>query len=114
MFGHQQELLLNWLIQGAAKWFGEGLGEQPQASKNAFKDYFTENGRLGQFVGNFCENCQDFYINAGNFRQMFDECNDCKTRQNGLIVMENVGSDMQLSFWDGFRTKYYLGLKLSC
>jgi P4 family phage/plasmid primase-like protien len=116
MLDNQQEQLLNWLVQGAVKWYKEGLGEQPQAAKNAFNDYFTENDRLGQFLDNYCEKGSELHVNASEFKRAFDEQNvGTKIQQTELIaMMAKRGFRHTRARRDGVNTNYYMGLKLSC
>ena len=113
MLDNQQEQLLNWLVQGAVKWYAEGLGEQPQAAKDAFNNYFTENDKLGQFLDNCCEKDTDFYVNAGDFKRVFEEQTDVKIKQTEMIVMmAKRGFRYARATRDGMKTNYYFGLKI--
>ena len=114
MLDNQQEQLLNWLVQGAVKWYSEGLGEQPQAAKNAFNDYFTENDRLGQFLDNYCEKGSELYVTASDFKRAFDEQSGTKIQQTELIsMMAKRGFRHVQTRRDGLKARYYLGLNLS-
>jgi len=113
MLDNQQEQLLNWLVAGAVKWYVEGLGEQPQAAKDAFNNYFTENDKLGQFIDNCCTKGSELHVNAGEFKRVFEEQNDIKIKQTELIVMmAKRGFRFVRATRDGLKTNYYFGLEI--
>jgi len=113
MLDNQQEQLLNWLVQGSVKWYTEGLGEQSQAAKDAFNNYFTENDRLGQFIDNYCQKGSELHVNAGEFKRAFEEQTDVKIKQTELIaMMAKRGFRHGNVLRDGYKTKYYLGLSM--
>jgi len=112
MLDNQQEQLLNWLVQGAVKWYNEGLGEQPQVAKDAFSNYFTENDKLGRFLDN-CQKGPELYVPAKDFKQAFEEQTDIKIKQAELIeMMKKRGFRHTQARRDGHKTNYYLGLSI--
>jgi len=88
-----QEQLLIWLVQGAVKWYKEGLGPQPASMINAFKDYRAENDKLQMFLDEKCElsppglqknEAKKYFVNAGEFRKAL-ETHGFKYLQKDLI-----------------------------
>jgi len=113
MLDNQQEQLLNWLVQGAIKWYAEGLGEQPQAAKDAFNNYFTENDKLGRFVDDYCTKGSELYVNAGEFKRAFEEQTDVKIKQTELIaMMAKRGFRYARAKRNEVNTNYYFGLEV--
>lgn len=56
--------LLTWLVKGAVKWYGEGLGEPPQVMQAAFSSYMEENDLLSKFLGEHCTEGQELLTDS--------------------------------------------------
>ncbi|KAG0373594.1 hypothetical protein BGX24_011490, partial [Mortierella sp. AD032] len=82
-----QEQLLVWPVQGAVKWYTEGLGEMPQAMVDAFNDYRSENDKLHEFIDEHCEVGAELNVNAGEFREAFKGFVGGNVQQKDLIEM---------------------------
>jgi phage/plasmid-associated DNA primase len=109
-----QQQLLTWLVRGAVKWSVSGLGPQPEIIKNALNNYCSENDKLGQFIEEQCELGRDFRVNAGVFRDAFNQYTNARIQQKDLVeMMKKRGFKyVQLRTGNGKRDRIYNGLKL--
>ncbi|KAF9101448.1 hypothetical protein BGX27_011482 [Mortierella sp. AM989] len=80
-----QEQFLVWLVQGARKWYTDGLGVTPQCIVDAFNDYCAENDKLKSFIEEYCEVSPDYRVNAGDFRAAFNKHSGSNVQQIVLI-----------------------------
>ncbi|KAF9426273.1 hypothetical protein BGZ76_002836 [Entomortierella beljakovae] len=108
-----QEQLLVWLVQGAVKWYTEGLGELPQCMKDAYNEYRTENDKLLEFIEYCCEVNPEHKVNAKAFRDTFCDYIGGAIQQKDLIEMMRKRGFLHGNCRVGNSvTKMYQGLRL--
>lgn len=113
--------IFNWLIEGAVKWYKEGLGEEPEAMKKAFtmfcKEAESKNkvDNVKKFVNEevvFTGNSEDRLM-ASEFYEAFQEW--CELADENVINITAFGKSLRKM--EGFEKKkidgrvYYVGLR---
>ncbi|KAF8976748.1 hypothetical protein BGZ46_007992 [Entomortierella lignicola] len=112
---YSQEQLLVWLVQGAVKWYAEGLGKLPKCMEDAFSAYCLENDKLGEFIEDYCEQSPEYKVNAGEFRDAFKLSLGSGIQQKILIEMMKKRGFQHTVAKDEISSssvKVYKGLKL--
>jgi P4 family phage/plasmid primase-like protien len=104
-----QEQLLVWLVQGAIKWYKEGLGKQPDIIKNAFDDYRAENDFLTSFIRDCCIIDKSASVSIVTFRDRLILETQTKTKQDDLKKMMNKRG---FAFKRTAKERLYLGITL--
>lgn len=109
-----QRQLLCWLIKGAVAWYKQGLGAQPAAMLEEFRDYVEENDSLTTFIATKCVLGDHICAHAGRFRQAYITDGGHTTKQGDLRqAMQRRGYLHCQRRLGGKLVKVYLGLDLA-
>lgn len=112
--------VLAWMIQGAVRWYGEGLGDQPYAVKTQTADYVTSQDPLGAFLDECTEpgTSQD-YMTFGALQAAYMKW-DGATEDSGTwlkvnlparLVKEGYTKERRTAAPSGKRLTVYTGIK---
>lgn len=77
--------ILNWIIEGARRWYEEGLGEPPEVITEATQEYRREMDIIGDFLDECCDRGEGLTVSASKLYQSFQSW----ARENGRPVFGN-------------------------
>lgn len=114
----EKDMILKWLIDGAVLYYSEGLGEEPEAVKNAFETAHKEKDEIYEYVDERIDQTELYgeSISASDLYNDYKKWCDAKEyevisqKAFGIRISKILGIKSQILSTDPKRCRHYLGL----
>lgn len=106
---------LTWVVQGAVRWYQQGLGEKPGLLREAEQNYIGENDVLGEFLKTSCQQGREFKVETRAFKEAYEIATDSKLKADVLIKkmrLRGFTASKKRITPEANPTSHYVGLRI--